>query len=146
MARFLVVSSRNTHVIKCRYLVSPSLYFSASALLVNMHLGIGHEFGIFDEMTTKTYSACPGLRAAVQFSLVIQAFIVILAAFMTDGGAAGQIAFFAFVSFNSYLVSVLVFRPKNPTKIDLILIRAGLIPTILITGFLVNYIWDLRGF
>ena len=97
-------------------------------------------------MTTKTYRACPDLRAAVQFSLVIQAFIVILAAFMADGGAAGQIAFFAFVSFNSYLLSVLVFQPKNPTKIDLILIRAGFLPTIPITVFLVNYIWDLRGF
>ena len=97
-------------------------------------------------MTTKTYRACSDLRAAVQFSLVIQAFIVILAAFMAGGGAAGQIAFFAFVSFNSYLVSVLVFRPKNPTKIDLILIRAGFLPTISITVFLVNYIWDLRGF
>ena len=111
-----------------------------------MHLGIGHEFGIFDEMTTKTYRACPDLRAAVQFSLVIQIFIVILAAFMADGGVAGQIAFFAFVSFNAYLASVLVFRPKNPTKIDWILIRAGFFPTIPITGFLVNYIWDLRGF
>ena len=95
-----------------------------------MYLGIGHEFLPFDEMTTKTYRACPDLRAAVQFSLVIQVFIVILAAFMADGGAAGQIAFLAFVSFDSYLTSVLVFRAKNRTKIDLILIRARFLPTI----------------
>jgi hypothetical protein len=97
-------------------------------------------------MTTKTHRACPDLRRAIKFSLVIQAFIVILAGFATDGRATGQIAFFAFVSFNSFLAAVLLFRPKNPTKIDLILIRAGFLPTIVITAFLANYVWDLRGF
>jgi len=97
-------------------------------------------------MTTKTYRACPDLRAAIKFSLMTQAFIVILAGFFADGGAAGQVAFFAFVSFNSYLVSVLLFRAKSPTKLDLILIRAGFLPTIVITAFLADYIWDLRGF
>ena len=97
-------------------------------------------------MTTKTCRTCPDLRAAIKFSLMTQAFIVILAGFVADGGAAGQIAFFAFVSFNSYLGSVLLFRPKSPTKLDLILIRAGFLPTIVITAFLADYIWDLRGF
>jgi hypothetical protein len=97
-------------------------------------------------MTTKTYRACPDLRAAIKFSLVTQILIVILAGFVADGGAAGQIAFFAFVSFNSYLASVLLFRPKSPTKLDLILIRAGFLPTIVITAFLADYIWGIRGF
>ena len=97
-------------------------------------------------MTTKTSRACPDLRAAIKFSLVTQTFIVILAGFAADGGAAGQIAFFAFVSFNSYLASVLLFRPKCPTKLDLILIRARFLPTIIITAFLSNHIWDLREF
>jgi hypothetical protein len=97
-------------------------------------------------MPPKTYRACPDLRAAIKFSLVTQILIVILAVFVADGGAAGQIAFFAFVSFNSYPASVLVFRPKNPTKLDLVLIRAGFLPTIVITAYLADYIWDLRGF
>jgi len=97
-------------------------------------------------MTTKTYRACPDLRAAIKFSLVTQILIVILAGFVADGGGAAQIVFFAFVSFNSYLASVLVFRPKNPTKLDLVLIRAGFLPTIVITAFLADCIWDLRGF
>jgi hypothetical protein len=97
-------------------------------------------------MTTKTYRACPDLRAAIKFSLVIQILIVILAGFVADGGAAGQIVLFAFVSFNSYLASVLLFRPKCPSKLDLIVIRAGFLPTIVITAFLADYIWDLRGF
>lgn len=97
-------------------------------------------------MTIKTYRACPDLHAAIKFSLVTQVFIVILAGFVADGGAVGQIAFFSFVSFNSYLFSVLLFRPKSPTKLDLVLIRAGFLPTIVITLFLTDYIWDLRGF
>ena len=97
-------------------------------------------------MTTKTNRTCPDLRAAIKFSLVTQILIVILAGFVADGGAAGQIAFFAFVSFNSYLASVLLFRPKIPTKLDLILIRAGFLPTLVITAFLADYVWDLRGF
>ena len=48
-------------------------------------------------MTTKTNRTCPDLRAAIKFSLVTQILIVILAGFVADGGAAGQIAFFAFV-------------------------------------------------
>ena len=96
-------------------------------------------------LTIQTYRACPDLRAAIKFSLVTQAFIVILANFAADGGTAGQIAVFAFVSFNSYLASVLLFRSKCPTRLDLILIRAGFLPTIIITTFLSNHIWDLRG-
>lgn len=97
-------------------------------------------------MTPKIYRACPDLRAAIKFSLVTQALIVILAGFVADGGAVGQIAFFAFVSSNSYLASVLIFRAKTPTKLDLILIRAGFLPKIVITAFLADYVWDLRGF
>ena len=97
-------------------------------------------------MTTETYRACQDLRAALKFSMVLQIPIVILAGFLADGGEIFQIVFYAFVSFNSYLASVLVFRPNNPTRLDLISIRAGFLPTIVITAFLINYIWDLRGF
>lgn len=97
-------------------------------------------------MTTKTYRACPNLRAAIKFSLATQAIIVILAGFVADGGQIAQIVLIAFGSFNPYLISVLVFRPKNPTKLDLILIRAGFLPTILIAAILANTVWDLRDF
>jgi hypothetical protein len=97
-------------------------------------------------ISKKTYRASSELRDATLFSLCIQVFIVLLAGLVTDGGAIGKLAFFAFVSFNSFLASVLLFRPKSPTRFDLLLIRAGYIPTLIITAYLANYVWDIRGF
>lgn len=99
-----------------------------------------------NSMTTKTYRACPALREAIKFSLVLQVLILILAGLAADGGGMAQICFFAFVAFNSYVGSVLLFRRMSPTKLDLVLIRAGYLPTIVATGLLARYIWDLRGF
>lgn len=94
----------------------------------------------------KTYRVCTKLGEAIKFSLCIQVLIVLLAGFATDGGAIGQIAFFAFVSFNSYPVSVLLLRPICPTKFDLMLIRFGYLPTLFITAYVANYVWEIRGF
>lgn len=88
---------------------------------------------------------CRDLKDAVKFSFAIQIPLMLLAGLAADGGLAGQICAFAFVGFNSYLVSVLIFRPLSPTKFDLIAIRAGFLPTILLSAYLTNYIWDLRG-
>lgn len=95
---------------------------------------------------TKTYRACHPLIEALKFSLAIQLIILALAAFVADEGGSWQICFFAFVAFSSYLASVLILRPKAPTKLDLVLIRAGFIPTLVATYFLADHIWTIRGF
>jgi hypothetical protein len=97
-------------------------------------------------MATRTYRACPPLREALKFSLVTQVILLLLAAMATDGGGVAQIAFFAFVGFNSYVGSVLLFRPRSPSKFDILLIKIGFLPTLFGAFFLAHHIWDLRGF
>jgi len=94
---------------------------------------------------TRTYRACQPLREALKFSLGVQLILLTLAAFVADGGGAWQICYFTFIAFSSYLASVLIFRPKAPTKLDLVVIRAGFLPALVVTIFLADHIWTLRG-
>lgn len=94
----------------------------------------------------KLSKPCPKLKDAVKFSFALQIPLMLLAGLATDGGMIGQICLFAFVGFNSYLLSVLIFRPHSPTKFDLFLVRVGFLPSIILAGYLANYIWDLRGY
>jgi len=85
-------------------------------------------------MATKSYRACPALREAIRFSLIGQVVILVLAGFIADGGGMAQMCIFASAGFNFYLASVLLARPTSPTKLDLVLIRAGYVPTIILKG------------
>ena len=80
-------------------------------------------------MAVRSYRTCKPLRDALIFAVAIQIPLLLLAGLATDGGALGQICFFAFVAFSSFLFSVLIFRPTTPTKVDLIIIRIGFLPT-----------------
>ena len=97
-------------------------------------------------MKTEQMRASLPMRNAVRFSVAVQLPILLLSAFVTDGGNIRQHCFFAFVGFNSFLISALIFRPTRPTKFDLIAIRAGFLPTLLATFFITDYVWTARGF
>ena len=86
------------------------------------------------------------LRNAVYFSLALQIPILLLAASTPDFGEAIQICYFGFLAFSAFLFMVLLRRRSAPTRVDLFIIRAGFIPTIIGTYFLAYWIWKARGF
>ena len=88
----------------------------------------------------------PQIRSAVRFSLAVQLPILLVSAFIVDHGSTFQHAYFAFVGFNSLLLSTLIFRPKTPSRSDLWLIRFGYLPTLAATFFIADYVWSLRGY
>jgi hypothetical protein len=88
----------------------------------------------------------PSLQNAARFSLVVQFIVMLLAAFVADYGEAWQICYFAFLGFCTFQFSVLLRRMASPTTMDLFLMRAGFLPTIMGTAILANHIWTLRGF
>jgi hypothetical protein len=97
-------------------------------------------------MSTKEKRVCPKLRDACIFAFIVQLFLLAITNLATDGGYIGQICLFAVAGFSSYPISALIFRPKSPTSVDLILIPSGILIVYPLTFFLADFVWDLRGF
>jgi hypothetical protein len=97
-------------------------------------------------MSIKEKRVCPKLRDACIFTLIVQLFLLAITNLATDGGHIGQICFFAVAGFSSYPISALIFRPRSPTSVDLMLIPSGILIVYPLTFFLADFVWDLRGF
>lgn len=84
-------------------------------------------------------------KPAIKSALLQQVIILILAASILDGGDLFSICLIALVAFWAGVILIRRRRPQTPTRIDLFMIRGSYIPLCVITFFLVDWFWRLRG-
>jgi len=51
---------------------------------------------------------------------------------------------YAFLAFNAFLCLLIFRRRASPTTMDLVIIRGGFIPTIILTYVAARYLWEFR--
>jgi hypothetical protein len=88
----------------------------------------------------------PALKSAMLSAFVQQAVILVLAGMILDGGLIAQMCFYAFAAFWGGVAVIILRRAMSPTKLDLILVRGGYLLVCLISFFLTQSIWKLRGY
>ena len=87
----------------------------------------------------------PSYRPAILEALTLQVMIGVLALMILDGGGIAQLCGIALLAFWAGAVTLIFRRPQNPTAPDLILLRFGYLPLVLLTPFIAGAIWALRG-
>jgi len=78
-------------------------------------------------------------------AVALQIVLGLLATRILDGGSIAQICGIALLAFWSGAVVLIWRHPQTPSRIDIELIRFGYFPVILVSLFLVLWIWRLRG-
>lgn len=82
----------------------------------------------------KDYS--PAFNSALLSGLKIQAVLFVLTLLMLDGGRMHRAYLVALLCQLATVVLVLVRRPLNPTKVDLAIVRFGIVPLfVIVTWF-----------
>lgn len=76
----------------------------------------------------------PAYRRPIGFAVAQQVLVVVLAAFLLDGGAMLRASLFAVASHWAIILPVMFRRPSSPTAFDLGLIRFGFIPVAVAAG------------
>jgi hypothetical protein len=84
-------------------------------------------------------------RAPLQSALICSVVVTVLACLMLDGGETARLTAIALAIFWAWVFYGLWQRPRNPTAVDLLLIRCGCLP--LVVGFLIaiHSVWRWRG-
>ena len=85
-------------------------------------------------------------KQAVGFALGYQIPLLILASMATDGGGLYQICSLTFVAFWGCIGVMWLCRRRNPTELDLGIVKAGFVPLCYVTALICDYIWGVRGF
>ena len=87
----------------------------------------------------------PQYDSPILEALAIQIALGLVSWLIMDFGQTAQICGIALVAFWGG-VAVLIWRhPQSPSRADLWLIRFGYLPLVVMTFFLVAWIWRLRG-
>jgi hypothetical protein len=84
-------------------------------------------------------------RKAIFDALILQIVLGILSAMILDGGVCAQICGVALLAFWAGAAVLIYRRSQSPTEIDILLIRFGYIPVLIIAGVLIPMIWHWRG-
>lgn len=75
----------------------------------------------------------------------LQLLVGLLSLLILDGGTVARICGMALVAFWFGAALLIYRRPLSPSKLDLLVIRFGYLPLVVIAFFLVQWIWHLRG-
>jgi hypothetical protein len=86
------------------------------------------------------------LREAVQFALLQQGVILVLASMILDGGRFAQMCAYGVAGFWGGFAVLRMRRRNVLTRLDFVLIRFGTIPVCALSFFLTLWIWRLRGY
>jgi hypothetical protein len=78
-------------------------------------------------------------------AVAIQIVLGLLGLMILDGGVIAQLCGIALVAFWGGAAVLIWRRPQSPSRVDIELIRFGYLPLIVISYFLVGWIWHLRG-
>ena len=86
------------------------------------------------------------LKTALRDSFVVQCVLGIVACLMLDGGISLQMWAFSMAAFWGGSIIVLIRRARNPTRLDVALIKWGFLALcLIITPLLSEVIWIIRG-
>lgn len=86
-----------------------------------------------------------GYRAPLWMAVAISTVITVISALLLDGGQAARLSGFGLLVFWSWVAAAICLRPRDPTLIDLLLIRWGCLPLVLGFQIAVHVAWQLRG-
>ena len=87
----------------------------------------------------------PHYRKAIYRAVALQVIIGFLSLMILDGGECAQICGAALVAFWGGVIVLICRHPQSPTYTDVQLIRFGYLPVVVLAGFLIHFIWHLRG-
>ena len=77
--------------------------------------------------------------------MILQVPLTLLFALITDGGRLFLLWTIAIVAFWVGVLLARYRRPNNPTRVDLLLIRWGTVPLMVVTAAIAKWIWQARG-
>ena len=83
---------------------------------------------------------------ALKLAILQQVAVMILAAGIMDGGGIFLVAFFALFAYWGGVLLIRARRPHGFTKTDLFLFRWGYFLLCVVSFFLAQFIWKLRGY
>jgi hypothetical protein len=86
------------------------------------------------------------VRDCIMLSLVIQMMFPTMGAMLLDGGQVFQIMIYAAVAYWVGLSVVMVRRRNQLTRADKILIRWAFLMLLMVSSFVTQFIWHLRGY
>jgi hypothetical protein len=104
---------------------------------------VHRRLALFERMGTE-HPPSP-YREPTESAVVQQVIVLVLAAGILDGGDLFRICLIAAVAFWVGVVLIRRHRPQAPTKLDLMLIRGGYLVLCIMSFFLVQLFWKLRG-
>ena len=87
----------------------------------------------------------PSYRKPVFEAICLQVLLGILSLLILDGGTTARICGIALVACWGGAAVLIWRRPQSPTRTDVVLLRFGYLPVVVIAFFLVHFIWTMRG-
>ena len=87
----------------------------------------------------------PSYRTPIFEAVGLQVILGILSLMVLDFGETARICGIALIAFWGGAAVMMWQRPKSPTRTDILLVRFGYLPLVVLAGFLIHFIWHLRG-
>ncbi len=94
---------------------------------------------------SKNVSISDSYRAPLRMALVFSAIIAFLAIFTLDGGETAQLSGIGLSIFWAWVLVAMWRRPRNPTSLDLLLVRNGSLPFVVAFQVAIHFVWHWRG-
>ena len=84
-------------------------------------------------------------RKPIFEAVMLQTILGILSLMILDGGTTARVCGIALIAFWGGVTVLICRRPQSPSRMDIQLIRFGYLPLVVLAGFLVHFIWHMRG-
>lgn len=88
----------------------------------------------------------PVYRTAIFEALTLQVLAAVFSLMILDLGQMAQICGIAIVAFWAGATTLICRHRQSPTTTDITLVRFGFLLVIVISFFLIGFIWHLRGY
>jgi len=85
-------------------------------------------------------------RKAIFEAVGLQVLLGLLSLLILDGGSSARICGIALVAFWGGAAVLIWRRPQSPTRTDIVLLRFGYLPVVVVAFFLVHIVWKMSGF
>jgi hypothetical protein len=87
----------------------------------------------------------PSYRKPIFEAVGLQVLLGFLSLLILDGGTIARICGIAVVAFWGGAAVLIWRRPQSPTRTDILLLRFGYVPVVVIAFLLVYFIWTMGG-
>lgn len=85
-------------------------------------------------------------KDAAKFSLVYQLILLLFTGMILDGGRCSGYVTMAMIAFWGSVIVLIIRNPKNPKPVDIVYIKFGFIPVLIITPYIMGFVWSFSGF